>query len=58
LLQRNNPEGVAHTDVLKYCQENLPENVVPANLVVIPEFPYTEWGTIDMQRLKRQLPAA
>ncbi|HEX4926022.1 MAG TPA: class I adenylate-forming enzyme family protein [Bdellovibrionales bacterium] len=58
LLQRNNPELANANDVMKFCKENLPEHVQPANLVMIPEFPYTEWGTIDHHKLARQLPAA
>ncbi|MEQ1877729.1 MAG: class I adenylate-forming enzyme family protein [Bdellovibrionia bacterium] len=58
LLQRNNPDLANANDIMKFCAENLPENVRPSNIVMIPEFPYTEWGAIDHHRLARQLPAA
>jgi long-chain acyl-CoA synthetase len=58
LIQRNNPDLANSNDIMKFCKENLPENVQPSNLIMIPEFPYTEWGTIDHHRLARQLPAA
>jgi long-chain acyl-CoA synthetase len=58
LIQRNNPELANANDIMKFCKENMPENVQPANLVMIPEFPYTVWGTIDHYRLAKQLPAA
>lgn len=58
LIQRNNPDLANSNDIMKFCKENLPESLQPAAIVMIPEFPYTEWGAIDHHRLARQLPAA
>jgi len=58
LVQRNNPDLANAADIMKFCKDHLPESVQPSNLVVIPEFPYTQWGTIDHHKFVRQLPAA
>jgi acyl-CoA synthetase (AMP-forming)/AMP-acid ligase II len=53
IVQRESGREIPSAEILKFCQDNLPEPLQPNNLVIVNEIPINPWGAVDRDELAK-----